>query len=141
MRSGPGAAMTILLFHIISARPSKQPRMVRTLPSLRYTGEYVNSGLWRKSLFPHKISNKMKKISYEPRRNFFLSQIVKNLLRKWSVFVSTSNNSMPRTHCRSPAAPLASLLAMNVFGCRGGKKSKVSQRGALNLPSARKSAN
>ncbi len=26
--SGPGAARTILLFHIISARPSKQPRMV-----------------------------------------------------------------------------------------------------------------
>ena len=30
MRSGPGAARTILLFHIISARPSKQPRMLRT---------------------------------------------------------------------------------------------------------------
>jgi hypothetical protein len=29
-RSGPGAARTILLFHIISARPSKQPLMVRT---------------------------------------------------------------------------------------------------------------
>jgi hypothetical protein len=29
-RSGPGAARTILLLHIISARPSKQPRMVRT---------------------------------------------------------------------------------------------------------------
>ena len=30
MRSGPGAARTILLFHIISGRPSKQPLMVRT---------------------------------------------------------------------------------------------------------------
>ena len=30
MRSGPGAARTILLFHIISARPSKQPLMVCT---------------------------------------------------------------------------------------------------------------
>ncbi len=30
VRSGPRAARTILLFHIISARPSKQPRMVRT---------------------------------------------------------------------------------------------------------------
>ena len=30
VRSGPGAARTILLFHIISASPSKQPRMVRT---------------------------------------------------------------------------------------------------------------
>ena len=28
VRSGPGAARTILLFHIISARPSKQPLMV-----------------------------------------------------------------------------------------------------------------
>jgi hypothetical protein len=30
VRSGPGSAKTILLFHIISARPSKQPLMVRT---------------------------------------------------------------------------------------------------------------
>ncbi len=30
VRSGPGAARNILLFHIISARPSKQPLMVRT---------------------------------------------------------------------------------------------------------------
>ena len=30
MRSGPGAARTILLFHIISAKPSKKPLMVRT---------------------------------------------------------------------------------------------------------------
>ncbi len=30
MRSGPGAARIILLFHIISARPSKQLLMVRT---------------------------------------------------------------------------------------------------------------
>jgi hypothetical protein len=30
VRSGPGAARTILLFHIISARPSKQSLMVRT---------------------------------------------------------------------------------------------------------------
>ena len=30
VRSGPGAARTILLFHIISARPPKQPRTVRT---------------------------------------------------------------------------------------------------------------
>jgi hypothetical protein len=43
VRSGPGADRTILLFHIISARPSKQPRMVRTFlkvhtrPRLAYT--------------------------------------------------------------------------------------------------------
>jgi hypothetical protein len=30
VRSGPGEARTILLFHIISARPSKQSRMVHT---------------------------------------------------------------------------------------------------------------
>ncbi len=40
--SGPGTARTILLFHSISARPPKQPRMVRTflkvhtLPRLAY---------------------------------------------------------------------------------------------------------
>ena len=30
VRSGPGVARTILLFHIISARSSKQPLRVRT---------------------------------------------------------------------------------------------------------------
>ena len=30
VRSGPGAARTILRFYIISARPSKQPLMLRT---------------------------------------------------------------------------------------------------------------
>jgi hypothetical protein len=30
VRSGPGEARTILLLHIISARPSKQPLMIRT---------------------------------------------------------------------------------------------------------------
>jgi hypothetical protein len=30
VRSGPEAARTILFFHIVSARPSKQPLMVRT---------------------------------------------------------------------------------------------------------------
>jgi hypothetical protein len=30
VRSGPGAARTILLFHTISASPPKQPRMVGT---------------------------------------------------------------------------------------------------------------
>ena len=30
VRSGPGEARTILLLHVISARPSKQPLMVRT---------------------------------------------------------------------------------------------------------------
>jgi len=30
VRSGPGEARTILLHHIISVRPSKQPLMVRT---------------------------------------------------------------------------------------------------------------
>jgi hypothetical protein len=30
VRSGPGAARTILFFHISSARPSKQPLLVHT---------------------------------------------------------------------------------------------------------------
>jgi hypothetical protein len=42
VRSGPGAARTILLSHTISARPPKQPRMIRTFlkvhtrPRLKY---------------------------------------------------------------------------------------------------------
>ena len=39
-RSGPGAARTILLFHIVSARPAKQPLMVRTFLKV-YTGTYL----------------------------------------------------------------------------------------------------
>jgi hypothetical protein len=31
VRSGPGAARTMLLFHTLSVKPSKQPLMVRTL--------------------------------------------------------------------------------------------------------------
>jgi hypothetical protein len=38
VRSGPGAARTILLFHIISAGPSKQPRMVRTFLKVHTSG-------------------------------------------------------------------------------------------------------
>jgi hypothetical protein len=42
VRSGPGAARTILLFHIISARPSKQPLMVRTfLKGYMELGSYL----------------------------------------------------------------------------------------------------
>jgi hypothetical protein len=39
VRSGPGAARTIgtiLLFYIISARPPKQPRMIRTFLKVVY---------------------------------------------------------------------------------------------------------
>ena len=45
---------------------------------------------------PLKISNKLKKISYEPRRNFLQPQIVKNLLPKWPVLVRIfyNNNSI-----------------------------------------------
>ncbi len=44
MRSGPGAARTILLLHIISVRPSKQPLMVRTfLKACMKLGSYFVS--------------------------------------------------------------------------------------------------
>jgi hypothetical protein len=39
VRSGPGEARTILLLHIISVRPSKQPLMVRT-----FLKEYMELG-------------------------------------------------------------------------------------------------
>jgi hypothetical protein len=45
VRSGPRAAGTILLFHIISARPPKQPRMVRTFPQV-HTRPRLAYALW-----------------------------------------------------------------------------------------------
>jgi hypothetical protein len=45
VRSGPGAARTILLFHIISARPPKQPRMVRTFLKV-HTRPRLAYALW-----------------------------------------------------------------------------------------------
>ncbi len=44
MRSGPGAARTILRLHIISARPSEQPLMVRTFLKV-----YMELGKQRKT--------------------------------------------------------------------------------------------
>jgi hypothetical protein len=51
---------------------------------------YVKRGIWHNRLSRLKISKNLKKISYEIRRNFLLSQIVKNLLRKWSRFCKVS---------------------------------------------------
>jgi hypothetical protein len=42
VRSGPGAARTILLFHIIIARPSKHPLMVRTSTFLKVYMDLVS---------------------------------------------------------------------------------------------------
>ena len=42
VRSGPGSPWSILLFHIISARPSKQPLIIRTfLKVYMELGSYV----------------------------------------------------------------------------------------------------
>jgi hypothetical protein len=38
VRSGPGGARTILLFHTISARPSKQPPVLAKNPAINHTG-------------------------------------------------------------------------------------------------------
>jgi hypothetical protein len=43
VRSGPGEARTILLLHIISVRPSKQPLMVRTFLKV-VTKVYIELG-------------------------------------------------------------------------------------------------
>jgi hypothetical protein len=45
VRSGPGAARTILLFNIISARPPKQPRIVRTFLKV-HTRPRLAYALW-----------------------------------------------------------------------------------------------
>ena len=43
---------------------------------------YVNRGLWRNPLLLFKISKNLKKISYQPRRNFLLLQIREKSLTK-----------------------------------------------------------
>jgi hypothetical protein len=45
VRSGPGAARTIPLFHTISARPPKQPRMVGTFLKV-HTRPRLAYALW-----------------------------------------------------------------------------------------------
>ena len=52
VRSGPGEARTILLLHIISVRPSKQPLMVRTFLKV-----YVELGSFSRSVTGHTPSN------------------------------------------------------------------------------------
>ncbi len=47
---------------------------------------YDNRGIWHNRLSHLQISKNLKKISYEPHRNFIQSQTSKNLLRKWSRF-------------------------------------------------------
>jgi hypothetical protein len=51
VRSGPGEARTILLLHIISARPSKQPLLVRALIKVYMDlGSYFGSARTNKRL-------------------------------------------------------------------------------------------
>ena len=54
MRSGPGAARTILLFHTISARTSKQPRMVGSTLGVYSGGLVVVSARTNKSRHHYK---------------------------------------------------------------------------------------
>jgi hypothetical protein len=59
VRSGPGEARTILLLHIISARPSKQPLMVRTfLKVYMELGSYFVSARTNKRHHHHHQSPK-----------------------------------------------------------------------------------
>ena len=44
MRSGPGVPRTILLFHIISSRPSKQPPLM-----VRISTGLINQNYWENS--------------------------------------------------------------------------------------------
>ena len=50
VRSRPGAARTILLSHIISARPSKQPLMVRTFLKVYMELGFYYAGAWSRSM-------------------------------------------------------------------------------------------
>ena len=54
-----------------------------------------------------------------------------------SVSCRPPSHYVSRTHCRSPAVPPARALACMSVMLEGVKRSKVSPRGALNLPAAR----
>ncbi len=57
MRSGPGSARTILLFHTISARPPKQPRMVEsTLRVYRFGLIFVSARTNKRHHHHHHLS-------------------------------------------------------------------------------------
>jgi hypothetical protein len=55
VRSGPGEARTILLFHIISARPSKQPLMQACYPSRISDGPETQFQLSRPGSHPARV--------------------------------------------------------------------------------------
>ena len=57
VRSGPGEARTILLLHIISARPSKHPLMVRTFLKVHMElGSYFVSARTKKRHHPLRVA-------------------------------------------------------------------------------------
>jgi hypothetical protein len=85
--SRPGAARTILLFHIISARPSKQPLMVRTF--LKVYGA-------RLLFFVSARTNK-RHHHYMERGSYFLflQEQIKDIIITWSlapIFCFRKNN-------------------------------------------------
>ena len=92
MRSGPGAARTILLFHGISARPSKQPLMVRTfLNTLRYMelGQAARSLLLLRQLLPLHLL--LWRLCGQPFRGFNAAPPA-----------ASASQRLRRSHCRLP---------------------------------------
>ncbi len=68
MRSGPGEARTILLLHIINARPSKQPLMVRTFLKVYIElGSYFVSTRTNKRHHHHHLLSLSRMLSRIPR--------------------------------------------------------------------------
>jgi hypothetical protein len=71
VRSGPGAARTILLFHTISARPSKQPRMVgSTLGIYSFELIFVSAILLLKIMFLSSNPNHVRSLPLSRNQRF-----------------------------------------------------------------------
>jgi hypothetical protein len=67
VRSGPGEARAILLHHIIGARPSKQPLLVRTFLNVYMElGSYFVSARTNKRLHHHRIDYSSSKSDCSP---------------------------------------------------------------------------
>jgi hypothetical protein len=86
VRSGPGEARTILLLHIISVRPSKQPLMVRTFLKV-----YMELGSY--FLF---LQEQIKDIIIITRRRRALREAMPWCLKKKRCFTSTLVNHILR---------------------------------------------
>ena len=109
MRSGPGAARTILLFHIISASPSKQPLMVGRILGVYIVGLIFVSARTNKRHHNHHPLPVPLPLLPPFSWPFFVVCVVLALFS--FLCASGSSGPFPSLACRSPLRPALVALA------------------------------